>query len=322
MKQFAILLFMCFFAVSCIDNEYDLSNVDASEESGMVIGNDQSEFKMPLATINFSVASFNQYDDGSEVSIMDLVDEVKIWLPSQLPGGVNYIEIEKLTNDSDYLSSILFALKDEMDESEQKRDEVCLLVAKQYRAELLYMMDGVLPQLVINRLESLSDEEAGALISTLYVTYNDFFSSAILLISADFLTDLEFEDIEIDIPDMDISEEIYSMLADNLDPSTVANPVNAIYLYGSIESQLPITLTAYPYLSGLTVNFGDIAISKGISPINDVRFYENDLHTLIYGGSKLVIPVVWERFYVDEEITEDQQVSINLKLRKTGGLKL
>ena len=313
---------MCFFAVSCIDKEFDLSNLDAGEESGVVIGNDESEFRMPLATINFTVASFNQYMDGDEISIMDLIDEIKIWLPSQLPGGVDYIEIDKLTSESYYLETILVALKNEMDASEQKRNEVCKLVAKKYRDELINMMEGTLPDFLINRLKSLSDDEAASLVSSLYVTYNDFFASAILLISSDFLTDLEFEDVEIDIPDMDISEDIYSMLADNLDPSTDPNPINAIYLYGSIESELPVELTAYPYLGGLTVDFGKIFISDGTNPINEVRFYENDLYTLIYGGAKLIIPVVWDRFYVNEEINESQKVSINLKLRKTGGLKL
>ena len=58
MKRLLFFILLCISVAGCIDNAYDLSKLDSSDDAGIVIGNDNSEFRMPLATISFSVASF------------------------------------------------------------------------------------------------------------------------------------------------------------------------------------------------------------------------------------------------------------------------
>lgn len=323
MKRLLFFLLLCISVTGCIDDAYDLSKLDTGENSGIVIGNDKSEFKMPLAIINFSMASFNQSGGNGYTSITDLIDEVNIWLPSTLPGGVDYIEIGRLMSDSDYLNSILTALVDEMNADEQKRNEVCLLVAEEYRSKILSLLDGVIPTFLLSAVYDLSNEEAGAAIAKLYVTFNDIVAEAIKSVSADFLMGLQMDKVSFQIPSLDVSSEVYDMLAANLDPDYESNPVNALYIYGTIESQLPISFVLYPSLEGLRAQFGEIAVSEGVNSLNDVRLTADDLYTLTQGyGSRFITSIYLNRYYVNKKISKDQKVSINLKLRKTGGLKL
>ncbi|MBR5855990.1 MAG: hypothetical protein IKY70_01795, partial [Bacteroidales bacterium] len=146
---------------------------------------------------------------------------------------------------------------------------------------------------------------------------------AVKSLASDFLSGLEIDNMEFFIPSLGVSEDIYSMLVENIDPKEVENPVNALYLYGSIESQVPVTFSVRPYLEGLATRFGDINIAEGVTPINDIRFNADDLYTLMLGyGSRLVLPVDLDRYYVNKKLTKTQEICINLKLRKTGGLKL
>ena len=323
MKRLLFFILLCISVAGCIDNAYDLSKLDSSDDAGIVIGNDNSEFRMPLATISFSVASFNQSAADGTISITDLVNEVNIWLPSTLPGGVDYIEIGRLSEDSDYLNSILSALVNEMNADEQKRNEVCSLIAKEYRGDILSILDGLIPSVMLSSIYNLSDDEAGAALAGLYVVFNDIVTGAIKSVSADFLLGLEMDKVSFNIPSLDLSSEIYEMLAENLDPDHEANPVNALYIYGTIESQLPISFILYPSLEGLRAQFGEIEVSEGVNPFNDVRLTADDLYTLTQGyGSSFNTSIYLDRYYVNKEISNDQKVSINLKLRKIGGLKL
>lgn len=64
---------------SCIENNYDLSEIDTD---GVVIGD---EFRLPLATVTVSMSELSK--EGTDIKA--LFDEADIWLPSPLPQAEN-----------------------------------------------------------------------------------------------------------------------------------------------------------------------------------------------------------------------------------------
>ena len=73
--RFILPLFLFgMLATSCIDNNYDLSEIDTD---GVVIGD---EFRLPLATVTVSMSELGK--DGTDIKA--LFDEADIWLPSPL----------------------------------------------------------------------------------------------------------------------------------------------------------------------------------------------------------------------------------------------
>ncbi len=323
MLRLLFLLIICISVTGCIDNAYDLTKLETDEDSQIVIGNDNSEFKMPLVTIKFSVASLNKAGQNGSVSITELMDEVHVWLPSTLPGGVDYIEIGRLMQDGVYLNSIVTALLDEMNANEQKRREVCSLIAQKYRGQVLAILDGLVSDAIITYIRNLSDEDAAEAIAKLYIQYNGIVAEAVRYIDYEFLLGLQMEDISFDIPSIDISEELYDMLVENLAPENRQKSMNGLYIYGTIESDLPISFEINPRLQGLRTELGKISVSEGVNNLNEVRLSADDLYTLTQGyGATFITSVNLGRYYINKKLSSEHTVSIKLKLRKTGGLKL
>ncbi|MFR9128719.1 MAG: hypothetical protein ACLVJK_01355 [Alistipes putredinis] len=80
------------------------------ESGDVTIGNDQSEWIMPLAQITVGM---DELQDGS-ADIRAIFDEVDIWLPTTLPGNAEWVDIVRLSSDGTYLDGMLEALIDEM----------------------------------------------------------------------------------------------------------------------------------------------------------------------------------------------------------------
>ena len=68
MKKLKTPLLLCIAAVmfSCIDKEFDLTNIETDD---VAIGNNQSEFEMPLATILFTSENICSNTDEGYSSI-------------------------------------------------------------------------------------------------------------------------------------------------------------------------------------------------------------------------------------------------------------
>ena len=85
--RFILPLFLFgMLATSCIDNNYDLSEIDTD---GVVIGD---EFRLPLATVTVSMSELGK--DGTDIKA--LFDEADIWLPSPLPADGKYVDLQKI----------------------------------------------------------------------------------------------------------------------------------------------------------------------------------------------------------------------------------
>ena len=97
--------------VSCIDSEYDLSNI-ASDDT--MIGTSTSEFRIPVARITITAGKLGSTGENDNGSILELYREADTWLPSTLPGGAEAVEVERLSDDGAYLQSLLDGTFDEM----------------------------------------------------------------------------------------------------------------------------------------------------------------------------------------------------------------
>ncbi len=87
-KIFYLFLFAAALASSCIDNAYDLSNVNTDD---VTIGDEDSEYRLPLATVYVSMSELNE--GGADIKT--LFDEADIWLPSPLPGNAAYVDLRE-----------------------------------------------------------------------------------------------------------------------------------------------------------------------------------------------------------------------------------
>ncbi len=121
MKNFLSLLCILSFCIGC-DKAYDLNKIESGD---VTIGNDQSEWIMPLAQITVGM---DELQDGS-ADIRAIFDEVDIWLPTTLPGNAEWVDIVRLSSDGTYLDGMLEALIDEMlVPGSKKMDEVVDLI--------------------------------------------------------------------------------------------------------------------------------------------------------------------------------------------------
>ena len=75
MRKFLTIFTLSLLAVSCIDNDYDLSDIDTDD---IGIGDENSVFTCPLMTLRVAVA-----DIVNEQGDLDgILAEADVWLPN------------------------------------------------------------------------------------------------------------------------------------------------------------------------------------------------------------------------------------------------
>ena len=324
MKRFSLIFVLCLACLlsACIDEQYDLTNL---ESDGMAIGSDTSEFLMPLVTVKFSPSDINQNSNEGMSSISELREQINVWLPAILPNNVDYIDIKELGNNPDYRIAILEALFDEMATNKEKRLQVCGYVMETY-AELFIkaLKQSSNPALVIasSQITNLPTAEGASILAQLFTMFPNDVQSILHDISTEDLLEINLDDVMTEIPSLDISEDIELMLSENLDPSTVENAVNALYLFGEATSNFPFKIHLQPTIQYTQIDLGDICIDyNATSTIQETRIYREDLQTL-FNGSQLVMPISLDRYYPYKEFNDDSEICISFSLRKTGGLKI
>lgn len=302
---------------SCIDKEYDLTQI---ESDGIAIGSDDSEFFMPLLTISFKTADITLDIDGTS-SIIDLQSKVNVWLPSQLPGGVSYVDVQQLADSREYKQNLLDNLYAEMLEDEAKRAEVCAYVIKEYRAEVVEMLcnsDNQVVAMTAAQINEVADDaQATEVLTMLFVTYPSDVQMAFNDISDEDLINLKVEDVDVDIPSLDVSEDVIDMLTSNIDD----NSNNGLYLFGEADSDFPFLFHIIPSIDNTNVDFGKISIDNGATQIRETRIYKDDFDAIM-DGSRLSVPITLDRYYPESAISNDNELKISISLRKRGGLKL
>ena len=313
---FALTALLC----SCIDERYDLSKITSSE---IAIGNDESEFLMPLAQITIPIDRLVSENEAGAENIIELYGEACIWIPAIPPNGVEFLEVPRLSEDEAYLASVLEALFEEMRADESKRMEVCTLTASSYREEFISTLSASLPQAILNPLLNTSDEEAARLIADLFMQnewQKEVFDS-IGELARDYICNMQLDDVIYEIPQLQISSEVEQMLRNNLDPIEIEDAVNALYLFGTIESELPLQLQSSPYFEQTTIHFDTLHIGDQATNFDQIRLSAEDLDRL-FEGARLHIPLLLEKVYPRREINLQQKIRLSISLRKTGSLTL
>ena len=300
MRKFLPFLFAAALASSCIDNAYDLSNVNTDD---VTIGDEDSEYR-PLATVYVSMSELNE--GGADIKT--LFDEADIWLPSPLPGNAAYVDLRELQNTPETITPLLDALIDQMMDDDAKITAVADLLAEKSLSTFLPLLPpntdpADFKPVFIEAFRNMP-------------MLHDRLSGEVKSLAGSYLTELKVQDVTYDIGKIDIGGDVVDMLCENLDSEGTPNPKNTLHLYGSITS-----LRLVPYFSPTNVRF-DVTVEPGkTNEIRETQLFESDLRQIIE-GAEIILPVSLEKYYPGYDFTSDQQIVITLRLIKRGGLKL
>ena len=306
MRKFLPFLFAAALASSCIDNAYDLSNVNTDD---VTIGDEDSEYRLPLATVYVSMSELNE--GGADIKT--LFDEADIWLPSPLPGNAAYVDLRELQNTPETITPLLDALIDQMMDDDAKITAVAALLAEKSLSTFLPLLPpntdpADFKPVFIEAFRNMP-------------MLHDRLSGEVKSLAGSYLTELKVQDVTYDIGKIDIGGDVVDMLCENLDSEGTPNPKNTLHLYGSITSALPVSLRLVPYFSPTNVRF-DVTVEPGkTNEIRETQLFESDLRQIIE-GAEIILPVSLEKYYPGYDFTSDQQIVITLRLIKRGGLKL
>ena len=306
MRKFLPFLFAAALASSCIDNAYDLSNVNTDD---VTIGDEDSEYRLPLATVYVSMSELKE--GGADIKT--LFDEADIWLPSPLPGNAAYVDLRELQNNPDTITPLLQALIDQMMDDDAKIAAVADLLAGKYLSTFLPLLP---PDTDPANFKPVFIEAFRNM-----PMLHDRLSNEVKSLAGNYLTDLKVQDVTYDIGKIDIGSDVVDMLCENLDSEGTPNPRNTLHLYGSITSALPVSLRIVPYFSPTNVRF-DVTVEPGrTNEIRETQLFESDLRQIIE-GAEIILPVSLEKYYPGYDFSSGQQIVITLRLIKRGGLKL
>ncbi|WP_299100674.1 hypothetical protein [uncultured Alistipes sp.] len=307
MKKLVILLLCGAFTLSCADKEYDLSQIETGD---IAIGNDDSEFRMPLMTVLVPMSDLSA--DGKEIQA--IFDEADIWLPT----AATSVDLVRLDSDPDYRDQLTAGTIAEMHTSDAKLNAVIGLSYERYYADFapILGLDPAHPDpnayaAAFGRIFA-SEELAGEL------------EAHISNAATDYLTSIHIDPVEYSIDALGIDESVIDMLCDNLDPEGTPDARNTLYLYGSTASRLPVTMHVAPTFTPTDITFEfDVEAASPDSSIPQTQLFGDDLRQLV-GGITVRIPVTLLTYYRDLGFDDaaNSQLTIDLRLFKRGGLKL
>lgn len=311
MKKLLLPLLFLSFLTSCIDKDYDLKTVNADN---ITIGGEGSTFRIPLAEIRITLKEIAK--SGTDIQAM--MKEANLWLPSPLPGGVDYVDLTRFS-DATYTGQLTEGLIAQMQTNDAKLTAVTNLVWDKYKNRFLALLklpDTTPAEQFKNafkaafRQSTAIQEEAKRLCSS-------------------YLEQITVETVSYALDEMNLEEEVINILSDNLDPkSTPASQrKNTLHLYGEVFSRLPFSLRLTPEFKTTDVRFPvEIDAKRGTNPIAEsdaTQLFADDLRRIIEGVD-FNIPFHLEKYYPAMGFQDDgkPQVIITLRMVKRGGLQV
>ncbi|MEG1864268.1 MAG: hypothetical protein RRY33_07530 [Alistipes sp.] len=310
MKKLSLFLAISILITACVDKDYDLSNIKTDD---IGIGDETSEFRIPLATVKVGMAEIKE----GGANIEEIFSEADLWLPSPLPNSAQFVDFAQFSN-ANYIDALTTALLAQMRQETKKCAAVRDLIWDKYRNEFLHTLN--LPVDVTKAQYQVAFDAAIA-------TGVTEFQQEIRNIAGRYITQIKVQDVHYVISNIDLSSDVVDMLADNLDPQGTPNAKNTLHLYGEITSQLPLSMQLHPTFSPTQLQFTvDVAAGDApnmIAESNDTRLYEEDLRQIV-AGTTINIPLDLRRYYPAMGFKADlqHQIVITLRLIKRGGLKL
>ena len=305
MKKLVTLLLFGAFALSCTDKAYDLSQIETGD---VAIGNDDSEFRMPLMTVLVPMADLSA--NGED--IRSIFDEADIWLPT----AATAVDLVRLDSDPDYRTQLIAATVAEMHTSDAKLNAVIGLSYEQYYASFAPVL-GLDP--------AHPDPNAYA------AAFGQIFASEELAgelearigeAATDYLTSIHIDPVEYTIDALGIDESVIDMLCDNLDPEGTVDPVNTLDLYGEVRSSLPVSFEVAADFSETNVAIAPFLVEPDEeNDIAPVRLYKDDIRSL-FSFFELNVDFMPQKYYPRIGFSDSQSIRMMLHLKKRGGLNL
>ena len=305
MRTLSLLLLSGALMTACVDRDYDLSDLDFDN---VAIGDENSEFRIPLATVQVSMDEIAE----NGVNIEAIFREADIWLPS----SEKEVNLPALTGDSDYRDGLIGNTIAEMRQNPEKLDGVVRLTYEKYYDEFAGAI-GI-------EESGIPLEEYTEAFKTALELSADEIETRIKQVASDYLRTIDIEPVEYEIGHIDLDDEVIDMLSDNLDPEGPPDAKNTLHIYGSISSRLPVTMRLEPVFLPSDVAFEiTVDATKEENAIPSTQLYADDLRQIV-DGATIRIPIALEIYYRDRgfDNSAKQQITIDLRLVKRGGLKL
>ncbi|WP_290541020.1 hypothetical protein [Alistipes sp.] len=308
MRKLLLLLLSGMLSGACVDNDYDLTNVDSDN---IAIGDEESRFCIPLVKVLVSKDEIR----NSNGNIEEIFREADIWFPAQLPDG-QFVDLVKLRNDSSYANTLFETLCVEMQTSDDKLSSVVDLIWVKYAAKFLPLLNLTAPD----------EQTFKTAFKTAYRNNAALRERLVAEITASargyLTTALQIDRLEYEVGHIDISSDIVDMLADNLDPKGTPNARNTLFLYGQITSGLPLSLHLNPIFSPTEVSFQvEVGANRASNEIPETQLFAEDLRQIVEGIT-IRTSVTLTEYYPGKGFSNDQhQIVISLSLLKNGGLK-
>ncbi|MDE7304744.1 MAG: hypothetical protein K2N04_02380 [Alistipes sp.] len=306
MKKLLFLCLLGMLSASCIDKEYDLTGIDTD---GIAVGDATSRFTVPLVTVTVALDDIHD----SEGSLQEMLDEADIWLPSQLPGGAEYVDFARLYVDDAYLGELTGALVEEMGRSDERLNKVADLAWRSYKKDFLALL-------------GLSEASADktrfkAAFVKLFAT-NAALRQQTEASARKYLQLLNVSDLSYELGSLDLGE-VLDMLTENLDPQGTVDPVNTLSIEGKVESTLPLSMRLLPAFTPTGLELSPFTIEVDATmDVPPTRIYAEDLRALANASNvKIVVPVELQKYYPGRTL-DPRPISIRLSMVKTGPLHL
>lgn len=313
-KPMRKLLLMCLCgiaATACIDRDYDLTTLDTDN---LAIGSDDSEFEIPLATVQI----FTENILNGDTDIETLLRKADIWLPSELAEG--YVDLRK-TDDTEYVGQLFDDLIAEMQQNAAKRDAVADLVWEDHK-------NAFAPLLGVGGATAADEAAFKEAFRTSYGSDPQVQAQIRTQLGSYLSSELTIDPLRYELGHVDISEDVINMLADNLDLAGTPNAKNTLHLAGSVRNQLPVSAVLNPMFTIQGNRLFDFEVTLDAvqeqTRIPETQIFAEEFRNLM-DDAQLYIPVALTRYYPGRGFAPapgETQIEIRLYLVKRGSLKL
>ena len=310
MKKILLFATAVLLAAGCVDNKFDLSDIDTGDIS---IGSDKTELKMPLGTIK--VMGDALQSEGTYDSLDAIFDEADAWIPS----GMKSLSLAKLELDNPehnaYVEEIVDELmKDVRENKDGKRDIVIDMIKSS--SSYVQKIEEDMPKNPVTGepLYSIDD----------YITehFDEFKADSRNALKE--IIEKHLESLTTSVED--ISAEIDGFGQDTVD--MLSTEGSSISLYGTITNKLPLTASGtivFTDKQGNELNtptkiklvYGATAELNFTLTAADIKKMAHDMDLVIRFGLEDYYPGADKPFGAD-----DVALEMELKLRKTGGVNL
>ncbi len=317
----AILFAVAATMASCVDDSYDLSNLDG-ENAG--IGTSESSFDMPLITMNIDASkeissssttiSLTKSDDD-EGDIFSNLEAVNALLPDTYADGIDLTQTDNDTYLAEIVDALFIQIQDDLDKctlffNEVKSNEDYLVLKIQIKNELGINLDTDSASAL--QTEFKKDVENAVAIANLKLTVIDLIKQTILNA---IIQRIEAGEIEVGGDALDIITKNLDGENDSL--RLIATCTTSL----NIEIEFMVTIIYNNNQEFYVPNYVDIDMSDTLG--NDGLIDDENLLNEILSDFNIDLKIGIKNYDPSTPIdTDGHTITINIIARKTGSISL